>query len=334
MINGQMIHGKMNLKFRHHEMGALKFSIICLKIKSNFFLFASQISKINWLCKALKKENSTVFSNSWLLVSHSAIGRQHVKNKTACQDFHFLIEINAEMGIAVVCDGAGSAPESARGAKIVAKQTAKALERRLKTPEWFPPNQEIWQKSSRDAFMEVRSYLTKFAKRTNIDLKFFACTVIAVIYHPKTLLISHIGDGRAAYCNSQNQWFPIMTPFKGEEANQTMFITCDGWCNNSENTECKVILDDITAFTLMSDGCEKHAFIINRKDDLKNIYYTLNEPYADFFNPLTSQLLALDKLGYSQNEINTEWQNFLEIDHEGLAKESDDKTLILGILKV
>lgn len=50
--------------------------------------------------------NNKTSTHSWLIVSHSAIGRQHVKKAISCQDAHYLTEVNTEIGIAVVCDGA------------------------------------------------------------------------------------------------------------------------------------------------------------------------------------------------------------------------------------
>ncbi|MDD5271172.1 MAG: PP2C family serine/threonine-protein phosphatase [Methylovulum sp.] len=280
--------------------------------------------------------NNKTSTHSWLIVSHSAIGRQHVKKNIPCQDAHYLIEVNAETGIAVVCDGAGSAIESHMGAKIVAKQTSVLLKREIETVAWqFPSNTDanIWQNISYEVLLKVRDFLNRFAKKTNRDVKLLACTVIVVVYSPHTILISHIGDGRAAYCNNRGDWQAIMTPFKGEEANQTMFITCDLWCSHAEYLECNIINDDIAAFTLMSDGCENYAFQTNSYDEEKGIFFSLNEPYSKFFQPLTGQLLSLYKQGYSDQELNKEWQNFIESGNESLAKESDDKTLILGILK-
>jgi hypothetical protein len=83
----------------------------------------------------------------------------------------------------------------------------------------------------------------------------------------------------------------------------------------------------------MSDGCENSAFQINHYDEEKGIYLTLNEPYIKFFQPLTEQLLSLNKQGYSHKQLNEEWQNFIEQGNESLSKEGDDKTMILAMLK-
>jgi hypothetical protein len=278
--------------------------------------------------------NTASTTKSWLIVAHSAIGLAHIKKNLPCQDAHYLIQISSKTGIAVVCDGAGSAEESDIGAKFVAEQTALILKREIESITWqFPSNKEEWQKVSNEVFLEVWKLLVKFAQDNNKDIKSLACTVIAVIYSPENIFISHIGDGRAAYRNKQGDWKAIMTPFKGEEANQTIFITSDLWRNNVDYIGCKVIHDDVFAFTIMSDGCENHAFQLNSKDEEKWIYLSLNEPYINFFEPLVEQLLSLDKQGYSSQQLNEEWQNFIECGNENLAKESDDKTMILGILK-
>jgi hypothetical protein len=278
--------------------------------------------------------NNSATPESWLIVSHSTFGRAHIKKNIPCQDAHYLIEINNETGIAVVCDGAGSAAESQIGAKIVAKQTAIALKHEIETATGqLPANKQTWKKMSKQVLLKVWAFLKKFAQKTNREFKSLACTVIAVIYNPHTIFICHIGDGRAAYSNKQGDWKAIMIPFKGEEANQTLFITSDIWRNNADYIGCNIINDNIMAFSLMSDGCENHAFQLNSYDEKKGIYLSLNEPYIKFFQPLTEQLLSLDKQGYSNKQLNEEWQKFIEQGNESLAKENDDKTMVLGILK-
>ena len=271
---------------------------------------------------------------SWLIVAHSAIGRQHIKRNLPCQDVHRLSVINAERGVAVVCDGAGSAKESQTGARIVAKQSAILFKKLVAGRNGcFPPSKGEWQKASHDALLKIAAFLKKFAVRTNRDFKSLACTVIVVVFDPQGVMICHIGDGRAAVCDRQGDWHAIMQPFRGEEANQTLFITSAAWRNNLAFIGCEVFYEPITAFTLMSDGCENHAFRLNRYDEAAGVYIQLNEPYARFFKPLTEQLLALEEQGYSLEQINQEWRDFIERGTAGLAREGDDKTMILGILR-
>ena len=271
---------------------------------------------------------------SWLIVAHSAIGRQHIKRNLPCQDVHRIADINAERGVAVICDGAGSAKESQIGARIVAKQSAVLFKKLVADRTGcFPPSKKEWQKASHDALLKIAAFLKKFAVRTNRDFKSLACTVMVVAFDPQGVMICHIGDGRAAVCDSLGDWHAIMKPFRGEEANQTLFITSAAWSNNLAFMGCEVFYDPITAFTLMSDGCENHAFRLNRYDEAAGIYIQLNEPYARFFNPLTEQILSLDGQGLSPEQINQEWRDFIERGTVGLAREGDDKTMILGILK-
>ena len=271
---------------------------------------------------------------SWLIVAHSAIGRQHIKRDMLCQDAHRIAALNAAKGVAVVCDGAGSAIESHLGARIIAKQSAILFTKLLSEQMGrFPPSKQKWRKASHDILLRVYAFLQKFAARTGRNVKALACTVIVVVYDPRGVLISHIGDGRAAVCNSLGEWHAIMRPFRGEEANETLFITSTAWRNKPAFMGCEVIKERITAFTLMSDGCENHAFRLNRYDEEAGVFIQLNEPYARFFKPLTEQLLALDKQGYSYEQISNEWKDFIEKGTAGLAREGDDKTMILGILK-
>lgn len=200
----------------------------------------------------------------------------------------------------------------------------------------LPTNKE-WRTLSRKAFKKLRYDLEQFAKSSDVNSRELACTVIVVIYSPIGLLMTHLGDGRAGYKNSNNQWLPIMQPHKGEEANQTLFLTSDAWLKDDfnlsgvETPECKVIKDEILAFTLMSDGCESHSFELGFFDDSKQKYIEENKPYVKFFEPLTNTLKGMHNEKLEQKEINIKWSSFIKSGTEKLRTESDDKTLILGV---
>ena len=108
--------------------------------------------------------NETITSELWLIVAHSAIGLAHIKKNLPCQDAHYHIQINADTGIAVVCDGAGSAAESQIGAKLVSEQTAKAFKREMEVDTWQSPlTQESWQEISYEVLFQIKNKLNELA---------------------------------------------------------------------------------------------------------------------------------------------------------------------------
>ena len=150
---------------------------------------------------------------------------------------------------------------------------------------------------------------------------------------------SHIGDGRAGYCTESGQWKSLLIPHKGEEANQTIFLTSSPWITDNDFQmsgvlvpESRVISEKVIAFTLMSDGCENHSFDCSKMDYEKNKWLDPNLPSEKFFNPLLEQLKQMHNHKVAFEEVTANWIKFIEEGTPGLKEESDDKTLILGIL--
>ena len=83
----------------------------------------------------------------------------------------------------------------------------------------------------------------------------------------------------------------------------------------------------------MSDGCENHSFECSKMNPITKEWSDPNVPFPKFFNPLMGYLAKSKKDGKSNDEINTEWSKFISEGTPGLKNESDDKTLILGILQ-
>lgn len=147
-------------------------------------------------------------------------------------------------------------------------------------------------------------------------------------------MVCHIGDGRAGYRKQSGEWQSLITPWKGEEANQTVFITSAIWNAPEKFLKSSVVNDVPTAFTLMSDGCESHSFELGYFDQQQQQFIEKNNPYPKFFDPLVEQVKKMDEGGMSSNEIHKNWRQFLTNGSQGLANESDDKTMILNTLKL
>lgn len=280
-----------------------------------------------------------ITSDQWLVLAASVIGKAHVKMNLPCQDSHYKLPLENNWGIAVVCDGAGSAKNSQIGSVFIAKEAApryfKALVEREKWIEKkILPSSDKWDELARVELINCYGALKIFAEHRELDFSSLACTIIAVVYSPLGLLVTHIGDGRAGF--KDKKWFPAMIPHKGEEANQTIFLTSKGWVNNPDLKlsgvsvpESRVITKPVEAFVLMSDGCENHSFKCSDFDEVNQIWTDPNIPSDTFFNPLIEQMPDLEKeVG---QKINEKWEKFLENGLESLENEPDDKTMILGL---
>jgi ribosomal protein L28 len=298
-----------------------------------------------------KLEKTLSFSNiqgvgpgpgKWFVVGASSIGRSHITEKKPCQDNHYCITINDGLGVAVVCDGAGTAENSDLGSAFVARRTCEHLKalfagQMLAKRKWLPSDGE-WREAAELIFKKVYNELSDFAHSRGVDFASVACTVIVVVYTPYGLLSAHIGDGRAGYCTEGGEWRSLMKPHKGSESNLTVFIT-SRWMNahgflmsDVPVPETRVIGEKAVAFMLLSDGCEAHSFDCSKIDAETGKWFDPNLPSEKFFNPLVGQLRTMHAGGAGMEDANSLWRKFLEEGAPGLRDETDDKTMIFGIL--
>lgn len=272
----------------------------------------------------------------WVLAYASVIGNGHIQSGIPCQDSTAHHQINKDWGVAVVCDGAGSAAQSHIGSDFVARNTAHCLEEVIQRCAWSPsqlPDEQTWRKEAQRALQLVMQRLMQFAEKREIPLPQLACTVLATLYCEGALLSVHIGDGRAAYSDAPGQWKALIAPYRGNEANETVFITSRIWnpAGIEEYIESSVTTGPIRAFALMSDGCEKAAFEVNIFDPKTKKYSDPNRPFPRFFEPNVPGLRQLHKEQKSQAEINTLWSGFLTAGTKQFKHEIDDKSMILAV---
>lgn len=274
----------------------------------------------------------------WLVVKTYVPGKSHTESSPSipCQDYAAYVNLGQGWGIAAVCDGAGSKEYSHLGAQLVAERVTNHFERSVKKHGWqlsnTLPTRSYWHQTAKKVFAKARIELEEDAQRRAIDASLLSCTVIAVIHAPMGVLASHIGDGRAAFCNMENEWKHLIRPHKGEEANQTVFITSIDWKEPDKYIESTLFEEKPYAFALMSDGCEAHAFEVNIFNVEKQKYEDPNRPYPGFFQPLVATLKRFHQSQTPKEEIDAKWQRFIESGNEKLKNEPDDKSMILGAL--
>lgn len=268
----------------------------------------------------------------WVVAYASARGHLHVEEDMPCQDSVRHRALDYGRGVVVLADGAGSARHSEVGSD---KVTAWALERfveLMETEAWLAaaslPTAAEWQRYAAGVLASVREELAAFAERQGWLLQELACTVIVLLYGRDFVQLAHVGDGRAAWADAEGQWRAALVPYRGEEANETVFLTSLGW---EEAIQAHQYAGEaVSAFVAMTDGCEKSAFEMNLYDEATGKYHDPNRPFAPFLNPNVAGLRALRRDGKSQAEINALWGRFLEGGTRHFQQESDDKTMALG----
>lgn len=273
-----------------------------------------------------------------IVVGTSVIGSSHISMGLPCQDNCKYSYYKNGWGIAITSDGAGSAEHSDIGSRIIVERGLYYFFSVIEQKRWaekdFLPTEAEWTNIAYTTLKAIRNDLEKFASVKNMKLSSLNSTIIVVIHTPMGFLTTHVGDGRAGYKDDSNEWNAFFTPHKGDEANQTIFLTSDFWnipyyvMSGVMVPESRVVRCNPVAFTLMSDGCEHTAWLCNIKNGATGMYYDPNKPFDRFFNPLIEDLSENVK-----DDLKTRWAKYIISGNDSFKNESDDKTMILGVIK-
>ena len=274
----------------------------------------------------------------WIIAKGTEIGLRHIENGSNCQDSHGLFYNQGEnYGIAIVSDGAGSALNSELGSKFLVEKGLVLINEFINessVAEILKSDPVTLNDSFIKCFKKLYEELNVYSGLHSLLVKSLASTVIVVIFSHDGLVCSHIGDGRAGYQDHHGEWFSVLDPFKGQEENQTVFITSDIWGTPENFVRTQIVNQPIQSFAVLSDGCEGACFELNRFNHELLVYERMNNPYPRFFNPNIQVLRTLFDEGKSNSDIDALWSLFLKSGNEKLRDEYDDKTLILGTLVI
>lgn len=202
---------------------------------------------------------------SWTITKASVRGESHLINGSPCQDAsEVCTDASGRWGIAVVCDGAGSAKRSDEGARKVSIAFRSALlELALKLDTHEPGNwitDFIAQK-----ILDIRVDLRILAK--NDDIAPFNSTLVACLTSPSGGFSVHIGDGAIFGENTNGDLEIISSPENGEYANETFFVTEPHWIRHIRITPMKpmkwlsLCTDGGTSLTMNNEKTVKTGFV-------------------------------------------------------------------------
>ncbi|MCS7029426.1 MAG: protein phosphatase 2C domain-containing protein [Bacteroidia bacterium] len=264
-------------------------------------------------------------SHTFISAYGSVIGLGHIQQDMPMQDACGYDTWDNGWGIAIICDGASSSGFAHIGAHLCVG----FLITECRKVDWSTLIQDE-STLEEQVFILLLNALEYLKSRRVYELESLSCTVNAVIFSQHSLISFHIGDGRAGYCDISGKWHALFRPHKGEEFNQTVFLTSQIWQEEPHNwLEVRVIKEPYKAFCVLSDGCENAAFECNQWNAQKEIYEDLNRPYSRFFDPLIQGLYLLYQQGKKKAEIQTLWEEFLRNGNKTLTQERDDKSLII-----
>lgn len=276
------------------------------------------------------KETITVItdmpkSDGWAHLKASVLGF----GKESLQDSHAVV-IRGSSAALIVCDGAGSKKHSKAGADF----TVSFLENRFK--EIFAAGKVVkadeWIQFSKELMLEASVRLDAHARESGHPLQEFGATCIIAFANDDFVACSHVGDGRAGYLDAKGVWRSLMVPFKGAEANATIFLSMLNPANADEFIRHCLVSVRTRSIVALSDGPESVCWHVATKPESgEEKLIDPNIPSANFFGKIANQLAGASAKKVAQDDLDGFWANFLTSGNEQLEKEVDDKTLLVAL---
>jgi len=220
--------------------------------------------------------------STWKVVGASARGEAHIKSGLPCQD-HYSFETLNDILVAIVCDGAGSASHSDKGARMGSEYLVRSLIEAARSQRTDIFRDEAALRALVETkIQELREELPNCDEDSGtLELSAFHATLVGLIVHPGGGFFFHIGDGAALALNAEHtETVAFSAPENGEFSDQTYFYTMDNW---KEHLRITPIDEQAHTFLLMSDGTT--PFCVNRSHDHV-------EPR--FFQPVNQYLVQVD----------------------------------------
>jgi len=249
----------------------------------------------------------------WKYGFSSAIGTAHARASVPVQDASratVLTDSNgAEILVAVVSDGAGSAALSHIGAQQACELWLEAVRTYVAAGGRVAPLAQDFLPHWIEAFQQQ---IESTARASGLEVEEYACTFLSAVIAPDCAAYFQLGDGAMIEAVGSD-WNVVCWPQQGEYANTTHFLT-----EADAAQKCFVELrnhsvDEVALFT----------------DGIQNLVldYRTRTAHAPFFEPLFAWVRPR-ATGYSAelSEALSVYLNSAKMN----ARTDDDKTLVLA----
>jgi len=170
--------------------------------------------KLKYNRQLINEANKMMLKMDWKVICASVVGSFHKKNKLPLQDYG-LGKVDP-FPILVIADGAGSEVNSATGAEIAVKTSLDYI-----ISNTFKINSK---KECVELYEEILKALKEKAYEIGTEVSTFATTIIIVYVLDMTVYWMQLGDG--VIIAKKNGFLSCVSlPFRGEFANETVFVT-------------------------------------------------------------------------------------------------------------
>jgi len=252
----------------------------------------------------------------WKYGSTSVAGTLHLKSSTPCQDASRVEVVvdagGAEVLVAVVSDGAGSAALAQLGSKLACDLFVDEVRSHIE-------GGNARAISSDDFFADwagkFRRLAAGWSRADNMRIQDFACTLLAAVVWRDGAIYFQIGDGAIVESRREEPdcYSVVCWPQQGEYANITNFLTDEDAADKVFRGMKSGAVDEIAIFT---DGIQRLA-----------LDYRAQSAHAPFFVPLFEWLRP--RAGGHSRELSASLTVYLNSEKIN-SRTDDDKTLILA----
>ena len=256
-------------------------------------------------------------ATGWTGMAASRRGTSHVRRGEPRQDARQVRHAHgSDTIVAVVADGAGSAPQGGTGAAVIcrriAAQAVEALNRLAVA--------EIDEDQVRDWIDAARDVLGAGAARRGRSLRDYATTLLLAISDGWRTVVAHVGDGAiVARRAGGGGWEALSWPATGEYASTTYFVTDEP----APNVRIGIHDGAIDGLALFTDGIERLVL------DLAN-----RAPHQSWFDRMAAPLDRMAARADQGESIDFELSQALGryLDGDRVCERSDDdKTVVLSV---
>ena len=164
-------------------------------------------------------------ASDWRYALASAVGRSHLATGTPCQDAsacETVSQADASALIAVVSDGAGSAPLAEVGSRFACQVVTEELRAVLAGGGGVAA---LDRDFALGALERLQHALARLARRAGRPVRDFACTLLFAAADERSASFAQIGDGAIVVSTGPRDYGWVFWPQQGEYVNTTYFAT-------------------------------------------------------------------------------------------------------------
>jgi len=254
-------------------------------------------------------------TGSWKIAECSLPGTGHLRRGRCCEDAAGWFRLGSLLGVAIA-DGAGSAPQAARGSALAVRTALLTL--RHHHLNICPLTANTAKQALVAACEHTVNAHCAMAQEMGVNRSDLATTLILVVASPDFVRAVQIGDGAVVVKNTKGNLTCLTTPINGEFANEVPLIGCAPaiYVQMGSLPQMPEDVYHLKSIAVFSDGIQRLALKLPQ-----------GEPHPPFFTPLFERLECL-----AEPEMEELLRAFLDSPRVN-ARTDDDKTLVTAVFQ-